>query len=227
MIERAKDATETVTKPIEIPNDQKMDVDPVDETKKSEESVPSTQQPTNETITITIDGDSLNASPEASNEPTPSIEDAVIPGVADTTTTVILEEIDSDTSESQENKNRVNDDVTIIITSPSDSVSPPNEQSQCESDNVVSTPIGIVDVNDDDTSNVKDNEATTEAQTQIVDLSVAENKIEAVVGNNNTDHSNDVEIVQDVVGSTDNATLSESVEADKTKSDVTGKKLLE
>lgn len=207
-----------------------MDVDPVEETKGSQKSVPSTQQPTDEAITITIDGDSLNASPEASNEPTTPTEDDVTPSVADTTTTVILDDVDSDASDSQENKNSPDDDVTIIITSPAESVSSPNEPSQSEPDNVVTppdvVPIGIVEIKDDDTTNAKDNEAKTEAQTQIVDLSAAENEIEAVVSNNNTDHSNDVEIVQDVVGSTDSETLSERVEADK-KSDVTGKKLFE
>lgn len=206
--------------PMEIRNDQKMDVDPIEKTKGSQESVPSTQQPIDETITITIDGDSLNASPDTSNEPTPPTEDVVTPSVADTTTTVILVEVDSDGSESQENKNNPNDDVTIIITSPSESVPTPTEQSQSEPVYVVTPPdvepIGIVKVNDDDTTNAKENETMTE----IVDLS------EAAVGNNNTDHSNDVEIVQSVVGSTDNETLSESVEDDK-KSNVTGMKLLE
>lgn len=221
VLEEAKKATEIVTKPIKIQNDNKMDVNLVEKTKQSQENVLSTQQAIDETVTITIDGDSLNASPEASNQPTTPTKDEDTPSVAaDTTTTIILDE------ESQENKNNPNDDVTIIITSPSDSVSPPNEPSQSEPDNMVTTPdvvpIEIVEVNDDDTTNAKTNEATTEAQTQIVDLSVSENKIEAVVGNNNTDHSNDVEIVQDVVRSTNNETLSQRVEVEK-KSDVTGK----
>lgn len=195
--------------------EQKMDVDTADQIDENDdeeppkESVPSTQ-PIDETITI--DGDSLNASPEISNEATPVDVTPSVSVAADTTTAIVIEEDDDDEDDEPASQKIVivdsekseNEVIEIKEVSPVRGESPQNVPSQ----STVEEPVTVVELIDDESTDANDTAADV---APVVDITPIENDVAKIPETNNTDHAK--EIVQNVVESTNNDTIIENVDA--------------